>query len=72
MSWSYSDASPSGACGVHKFVCHEVTCRIPFIHGCIVKWYGIEPMVFTDAEPDDPIFIFLSQLWPENQSKSII
>jgi len=40
-------------------VCHEVTCKIPFIHGCIVQWYGIEPRVFTDAEPDDPTFIIL-------------
>lgn len=38
---------------------HEVTCKIPFIHGCIVQWYGIEPRIFTDAEPDDPTFIIL-------------
>ena len=36
---------------------HEVSCKIPFIHGCIVQGYGIEPRVFTDAEPDDPTFM---------------
>ena len=72
MSWSYSDSGLSGACGVPLFVFHEVSCKIPFIHGCIVQGYGIEPRVFTDAEPDDPTFIFLSQIWPENKSKSII
>jgi hypothetical protein len=38
-------------------VFHEVSCKIPFIHGCIVQGYGIEPRVFTDAEPDDPTFM---------------
>ena len=44
-------------CGVPLFVFHEVSCKIPFIHGCIVQGYGIEPRVFTDAEPDDPTFM---------------
>jgi hypothetical protein len=38
-------------------VFHEVSCKIPFIHGCIVQCYGIEPRVFTDTEPDDPTFM---------------
>jgi hypothetical protein len=38
-------------------VFHEVSCKIPFIHGCIVQGYGVEPRVFTDAEPDDPTFM---------------
>jgi hypothetical protein len=38
-------------------VFHEVSCKIPFIHGCIVQGYGIEPRVLTDAEPDDPTFM---------------
>lgn len=37
--------------------CHQVTCNIPFIQGCIVQWYGTEPWPLTIAEPDDPTFI---------------
>jgi hypothetical protein len=39
-------------------VCHKVTCKIPFIHGCIAEWDGIESRVFTDAKPDDPQSLF--------------
>jgi hypothetical protein len=40
-----------------SFTSHEVTCNIPFIHGCIVQRYGIVPWLLTIAEPDEPTFM---------------